>query len=83
MSKDAVLKVLKQKVLEILPELPTETITFDKSLKELGANSIDRMDIIVKTMEALEIKLPMVETAKATNIGDLVELFSKCKERFD
>lgn len=77
MSENTIINILKVNVLEIFPELPEEAITFDKSLKDLGANSVDRMDIIVKTMEALEIKVPMVEIAQARNIGELVELFNQ------
>ncbi|HBV98900.1 MAG: hypothetical protein JL50_19365 [Peptococcaceae bacterium BICA1-7] len=79
MLKDYIFKILKENIIEILPEMPEEKIRLEESLRELGANSVDRMDIVVKTMEAIGIKISMVETAQAANIGELVDLFYEKK----
>jgi polyketide biosynthesis acyl carrier protein len=47
--------------------------------KDLGANSIDRMDIVTQTMEDLAIKIPLVELAKVQNIQELVDLLYEQK----
>jgi polyketide biosynthesis acyl carrier protein len=48
--------------------LPTD------SLKALGANSIDRADIIMMTLESLSIHIPLMAMAKADNIADLARI---------
>jgi acyl carrier protein len=47
--------------------------TFD----ELGLDSVDQAEIIVKTMEKLGINAPRVEFAKAKTIGGVAELVAK------
>ncbi|MBL8993527.1 MAG: aminotransferase class I/II-fold pyridoxal phosphate-dependent enzyme, partial [Spirochaetia bacterium] len=40
-----VFEVVKSKVIEILPDVKAADITPDKSLKDLGANSVDRVEV--------------------------------------
>ncbi len=66
--------VLKRAILEVLPEYADREIGFDESLKALGANSVDRAEILMVTMESLGLKVPMVEFSSATNIGELIAI---------
>jgi len=61
MTKDEIFKLLKGNVKDILFDLEDDTISIDKSLKSLGANSIDRADIIMQTMEDLGLKMQLIE----------------------
>lgn len=79
MTKDTIFKIIKENIMEILPDLKEEKITLGESLRELGANSVDRMDIVVKTMEVIGVKVSLVETAQAGNIGELVDLLYEKK----
>ena len=74
MTKDEVFTVVKNNILEILTELDAEKVKADVSMSELGANSIDRMDVVIKSMEDLSLEIPLVEFAKVGNIGGLVDL---------
>jgi polyketide biosynthesis acyl carrier protein len=74
MSKEKVFQVIKASIVEILPEILPNQIETAVSLKDLGANSIDRMDIVIKSMESLDIKIPLVEFGKVNNIQGLVDL---------
>ena len=58
---------------EVVFELEDATIKMDDSLRELGANSIDRSEIIMMTLEDLELEVPLVEFAKVPNIGELAK----------
>jgi acyl carrier protein len=49
-------------------------IVMDKSMKELGANSLDMVEIVSCAMRELKVKVPRAELAKLTNIGGLVDL---------
>jgi len=64
---------------EVIPEVGT--VTPRDSMRELGANSIDRAEIITATMERLDISLPLVEFAEAANIGDIVAIMSRAGAR--
>lgn len=74
MDKQSILKQLQQNILTVVPELAGNTLGPEDSLRELGANSIDRAEIIIITMASLQIKQPLIAFAKAKNIADLVEI---------
>ncbi|MEW9701797.1 acyl carrier protein [Paenibacillus sp. SI8] len=74
MTKDEVFQKVKGCILEILPDLSEDEIKIELSLKDLGANSIDRADIAVNSMEALGLKMSMVEFGQVKNIQELVNL---------
>lgn len=59
---------------EVLPGLDDHAFQFSDSLRELGANSIDRSEIVMLTLESLSLKIPMIEVAKAGNMGELAGL---------
>lgn len=79
MSKEEIFEILKEQILEIIPELDLSEVTMKDSLKEIGANSVDRADIIIVTMESLDIRIPMIQFGKAANIGDIVEIMYNAK----
>lgn len=59
---------------EVLPGLDDRQFQFSDSLRELGANSIDRSEILMLTLESLSLKIPMIEVVKAENMGELAGL---------
>lgn len=72
LTQDHAFTTLKTVFADIIPEVDTARITLDDSLRDLGANSIDRADIITETMEQLDVTVPMVRFADAKNIGDII-----------
>ena len=77
MDKEKIFKLVKEYILEIIPDLDEEQITLDVSLKDLGANSIERMDITMMVMEELELDIPRTELLIPKNIGELVDLLAR------
>lgn len=74
MDKNEIFLIMKEIIAEILPDIDLEKITTEDSLKEIGANSIDRMDIIIGLMEKLGLKIPLVEFGQLKNIQGIVDL---------
>lgn len=74
MSNQDVFKLVVEHTREVLPELGGHAFTPSDSLRELGANSIDRAEIIMMTLESLSASIPLVELADAKNIGELADL---------
>ncbi|QCO06160.1 hypothetical protein D3867_29960 (plasmid) [Azospirillum argentinense] len=86
MSRDHVLDVIRAQIARVLPHVPPEAVTETVHLKQLGADSIDRTDILTMTMEELiaENRLdgltPLVAFAAVPNIGALADLlFARCR----
>ena len=71
-TKDEVFEVVKRNILEILPDVAADIVSMDKSLVDLGANSVDRMEVVTLSMEALDLKIPLMSFAKVDNIEGLV-----------
>jgi len=76
MKREEVFKILKDAIEFVVPEINVEEVTMNDSLKELGANSIDRSEIIYTTMEDANVKLPMVSFNDAKNIGDIIDIIA-------
>lgn len=72
MFKDKIFEMIKANLLDVLPELDDETITMEHSLKELGANSIDRAEIILETLEEIQMNISMIKFGEAKNIGEII-----------
>ncbi|UCH94137.1 MAG: acyl carrier protein [Candidatus Aminicenantes bacterium] len=77
MTHEEVFQAVKKVTLEVLPFLPPAEVTIEKNLKDLGANSIDRMEVVTRSLEALGVKIPLVEFGKVKNLRGLVEVLKK------
>ncbi len=77
MQNEKIFSTVKSVAMEVLPFLSADDVTPEKSLKDLGANSIDRMDVVTQSMEALGIVVPMVEFGKVNNLRGLVDVLVK------
>ena len=75
MTKEDVFKIVKKNIVDILPDVADEDIRISDKLKDLGANSVDRADVVIQSLEDLNLKLSLVELGVAKNIDDLVSLF--------
>ncbi len=75
MTKDEIFNQIKLAIMEVLPNVAEENISRDKSLTQLGANSIDRGEIVLNSMMDLGIKVPLVEIGSLKNIGELVDFY--------
>jgi polyketide biosynthesis acyl carrier protein len=74
MPNQRVFEVIVQHTREVVPELDDHAFQPSDSLRELGANSIDRAEILMMTLESLSVSIPLVELADAKDIGELAEL---------
>lgn len=74
MTKEEVFAVVRRHVREVLPDTPESEIRPERSMRELGANSMDRMDVVVAAMDELGIHVPPVALAEVDNLGGLAEV---------
>ncbi|MGN7825028.1 poly(3-hydroxyalkanoate) depolymerase [Chitinophaga varians] len=75
--KDKIINLIKENLIEIIPELEGTTVMSDVSLVDLGANSIDRAELITVTLERLQLDISRVEFATANSIEDIATLIEK------
>jgi polyketide biosynthesis acyl carrier protein len=74
MDQQQVFELLVANTRQIIPGLEQHAFRFDDSLRELGANSIDRAEILMMTMDELSLTIPLVTFNRARNMGELATL---------
>lgn len=74
MTKENVYQLVKEVIVDVLPNLSEDQISIDQNLTELGANSIDRMEVVMLSMQELGIKIPLMSFAGVSNIEGLVDV---------
>lgn len=74
MNKQEVLDVIIGHIREVLPKLDDHQFKEDDALRDLGANSVDRSEVVMMTLESLNLNIPLMEIAMAENIGELATI---------
>lgn len=74
MHKQRIFDVIVSHAKEVVPRLHEHRFEPTDSLRELGANSVDRADIIVMTLETLGLRVPLATMARAQTIGELADI---------
>jgi len=75
MTRDQILGVVKKHLLETVDDLEESKVDPSLSMKDLGANSLDIVEVVSRSMRELRIKVPRSELSKLTNIDGLVDMF--------
>ncbi len=73
-TREAVFEVVKRNLGEVVEDLEGVEIDPNQSMVELGANSLDIVEVVSCSMRELKIKVPRAELSKLKNIGELVDL---------
>lgn len=69
-----IVSLIAEHAVAVLPELRHHAFQPTDRLADLGANSIDRAEIVMQTLSSLSLRIPLVSTLQANNIGQLAEL---------
>lgn len=80
-SHAEVARVVTEAVTEILPAVPAGEVTGDRHLKDLGADSVDRVEIISMALERLGLDEPLSSFADLPTIDAMVELLRERASR--
>lgn len=79
MTKQEIFELIKRNLMEVLPGLDADRIDPSQSMKDLGANSVDRMDVVIQTKEQLGLKFPLHQLGGVENLQGLTDfLHAEC-----
>lgn len=81
MERNEVMAVVKKHLVEVVDGLKAENIDPSRSMKDLGANSLDIVEVVSCSMRELKVKVPRAELANLHNVDDLVSLLTAVKLR--
>ena len=76
-TKEEILDTIKEHLMDNLEDMDEADFDPDKSMKDMGANSLDIVEVVSCSMRDLKIKVPRSELAKLANVTDLVDLLHK------
>jgi NADPH:quinone reductase-like Zn-dependent oxidoreductase/3-oxoacyl-(acyl-carrier-protein) synthase/thioesterase domain-containing protein/acyl carrier protein/SAM-dependent methyltransferase len=76
-SREHVARVVLDQVRHGLPDVPPAEIRPERSMTELGATSIDRVEVTLAAMEALGADIPPRDLAGLANIDALIDVLHR------
>lgn len=79
MTKDEVRAVVIKHLQDSVESLRGKEIDTSRSMKDLGANSLDIVEVVSSAMRELKVKIPRSELSKLTNVDELVNMLHDVK----
>jgi len=76
MNKGRIGRIVEEVIVQIVPDLKGKSIDFESTLEDLGADSVDRSEILVLCLEALSLNVSLVELAAVRTPAGLTERLS-------
>lgn len=74
MTREEIFALLKKRIVSVLPGVAQDRILPSATLKDLGADSVDRADIATSLKDDLGVDIPLVELGKVRDLDGLVDL---------
>lgn len=72
-SKDEIFAVVRKHLLDICPDIDAVAIEPDVSMKDLGASSLDMVEVVSCSMRELAVRISRQDLADIKDIGVLVD----------
>jgi polyketide biosynthesis acyl carrier protein len=79
MTRSEIFSVVESNIRKIVDEARGKQITEDASMQDLGADSLQVVEIISRSMKELRVKVPRTDLMGARKLKDLVDLFENAQ----
>lgn len=83
MTREEILEVVLKHLRQNVDGLEHSPIDPSRSMLDLGATSLDVVEIVSSSMRELQIKVPRTRMAGLKNIDELVDLFHDAKREVE
>lgn len=77
MTREQILVVIQQNVRNTVPEAEAVELDETMRLSDFGADSMDIVEVVSRSMKDLQIKVPRAELMLADDLKELVDLFEE------
>ncbi len=81
MSREEIFAVIKTNVQTIVEGAQGKEITEANSMRDFGADSLEMVEVVSRSMRQLKVKVPRSELAGAKGLHDLVDIFERAYAR--
>lgn len=79
-NRDEITRVVHEVMFSRIPTLRGQTIAGDKNLEDYGADSVDRVEIILAIMNRLGARKPLSEFSSLADINEMVDFLCKMNQ---
>jgi acyl carrier protein len=77
MTRDHIFAIVRANIVNIVEGVAPDAISEDVSMRDLGADSLQIVEVVSRSMKELRLKVPRTDLSRASNLRDLVDLFEK------
>jgi acyl carrier protein len=77
MTREAIFAVVRSNIVSIVEGVPADAISEDVSMVDLGADSLQIVEVVSRSMKQLRLKVPRTELSRARNLSELLDLFER------
>ncbi|MER7011651.1 phosphopantetheine-binding protein [Saccharopolyspora sp. NPDC000359] len=74
LTRDDVFAVVRRNILSVRSDIDPAEICEDRSMTDLGCDSLDRMDVVVGSLDEIGLELQAEAFAGVQDIGGLVDV---------
>jgi polyketide biosynthesis acyl carrier protein len=74
------LAIITENIRAVVPDLSETSITASDTMSQLGLDSVERQEVVMLTLEAIGLEIPLVQLRGPRTIGDLAELLHAKRE---
>ncbi len=79
MTREEIFTVVKANVQTVIEGAKGQEIAETNSMRDYGADSLEIVEVVSRSMKQLKIKVPRTVLSDARNLGDLVTLFEQAQ----
>jgi polyketide biosynthesis acyl carrier protein len=77
MDRQIIFATVKENIQAIVEKAAEHDIKESDSMLDYGADSLEIVEVVSRSMKQLKIRIPRTELAQAKNISELVDIFEK------
>ncbi len=77
MDRTQIFAVIRRHLVEIVDGLDGREIVPSKSMRDYGADSLEIVEVVSRSMKELGIRIQRTDLATAQNLNDLITLFEQ------
>lgn len=81
MTRSQMFEVVRANIERIVEEAAGHEITENTSMVDLGADSLQIVEVVSRSIKELRLKVPRTELANARTVKDLLDLFEQSAQQ--
>jgi len=81
MTREEIFAVVKENMASIIDGVDVDVITEDQSMNDYGADSLEIVEVVSRSMKQLRLRIPRTKLLIAKNLSDLLDLFEEAEAK--